>query len=151
MEDTVEDDRLDDSDSEVRLASGIMSECAMVYLTVTISSSSGIRNETRFVAGNSGRLEDAILRVRTSAMGLLDSMDGRLCASLYGIRMVTDSVDDADEADVADAVDAELGVLASSCIGVGGVDRGRVSRELMSESRGLEGAVVDAGSDRGAW
>lgn len=149
MEDTVEEERLDDSDSDVRLASGVISECAMVYLTVTISSSSGVRNDTRFVAGKSG-LADAILRVRTSAMGLFDSIEGRLCASLYGIRMVADSVDDADEADVADAVDAELGVLASSCIGVEGADRGRTSRELMRDRRGLEGAVVDAGSDRGA-
>jgi len=66
------------------------SECAMVYFTVVISSSSGIRNETRFSAGNMG-LEEAILRGIIDLAGLLASIEARLCGCLYGIDMVADS------------------------------------------------------------
>jgi hypothetical protein len=68
MEDSVE---LDDS----------RSECAKVYLTFLISSSSGVRKETRFSAGNMGRLE-AILRGIIDLAGLLDSIEVRLWGCL---------------------------------------------------------------------
>jgi hypothetical protein len=58
-----------------------MSECASVYLTVVISSSSGVRKETRFSAGNMGR-EEAILRGINEREGPLASMERRLCGCL---------------------------------------------------------------------
>jgi hypothetical protein len=54
-----------------------ISECARVYLVVVISSSSGVRNATRFSAGNIGR--DAILR---GLIWLVASMDTTLCGCL---------------------------------------------------------------------
>lgn len=54
-----------------------MSECASVYLTVLISSSRGVRKDTRFSAGNSGRAE-AILR----GVGPLERMERTLCGCL---------------------------------------------------------------------
>jgi hypothetical protein len=54
------------------------SECASVYLVVLISSSSGVRKDTRFSAGNMGRLE-AILR---GIIELLESIDARLWGCL---------------------------------------------------------------------
>jgi hypothetical protein len=83
------------------------SECASVYLVVVMSSSSGVRKDTRFSAGNMGRLE-AILRGNIERAGLFESMEARLWGCLYGIEMVADSA----EADVSvdESVDAELGV-----------------------------------------
>lgn len=49
------------------------SECASVYLTVVMCSSSGVRKETRFSAGNLGRA-GTILRGTT---GLLARMETR--------------------------------------------------------------------------
>lgn len=57
-----------------------MSECASVYLTVLISSSKGVRNETRFSAGNSG-LAEPILR-EVNGVGPFDSIDRRLWGCL---------------------------------------------------------------------
>jgi hypothetical protein len=80
----------------------------MVYFTVVISSSSGVRKETRFSAGNMG-LEEVILRGIIDLAGLLANIETRLCGCLYGIDMVADSC----EADVSadERVDAELGVV----------------------------------------
>lgn len=50
------------------------SECARVYLTVLISSSSGVRKDTRFSAGNRGRV-GAILRGIIDLDGLLARME----------------------------------------------------------------------------
>lgn len=50
------------------------SECASVYLTVLISSSSGVRKDTRFSAGNMGR-PDAILRGMMDFAGLFARME----------------------------------------------------------------------------
>lgn len=58
-----------------------MSECAKVYLTVLISSSKGVRKETRFSAGKRGR-EGAILRGSSDLAGLLERMEVRLCGCL---------------------------------------------------------------------
>ena len=57
------------------------SECARVYLTVLISSSSGVRNDTLFSVGKNGR-EDAILRGAIMGAWLLRRMDVRLCGCL---------------------------------------------------------------------
>jgi hypothetical protein len=57
------------------------SEWARVYLTVVISSSSGVRKDTRFSAGNMGR-EAAILRGIIDRAGLFASIDVRLCGCL---------------------------------------------------------------------
>ena len=102
------------------------SECASVYLTVLISSSSGVRNETRFSAGNMGRA-GAILRGIIDLAGLLARIEARLCGCLYGIEMVADSL----EADVRveESVDAELGVEALFAF----------EKLLSIESRGFEG------------
>jgi hypothetical protein len=78
-----------------------------VYLVVVISSSSGVRKDTRFSAGNMGRLE-AILRGNIARAGLFESMDARLWGCLYGMEMVADSVDA--DVSVDASVDAELGV-----------------------------------------
>lgn len=80
------------------------SELAQVYLTVLISSSNGVRNDTRFSAGNIGL--EVILR---GTMRLLTRMELRLCGCLYGIVLLADSL----EADVSvdeDRVEAESGV-----------------------------------------
>jgi hypothetical protein len=55
------------------------SECARVYRTVVISSSRGVRKDTRFSAGNMGR---AAAILRGAAAGLLVSMEARLCGCL---------------------------------------------------------------------
>lgn len=52
------------------------SEWATVYVTVVISSSSGVRKDTRFSAGNRGR--DAILRGARDRAGLLERIEVRL-------------------------------------------------------------------------
>jgi hypothetical protein len=57
------------------------SEWAKVYLTFLISSSSGVRKDTRFSAGNMGRLE-AILRGINDLAGLLESIEVRLWGCL---------------------------------------------------------------------
>jgi hypothetical protein len=57
------------------------SECARVYLTVVMSSSSGVRKDTRFSAGNMGR-EVAILRGCIERNGLLARTEARLCGCL---------------------------------------------------------------------
>jgi hypothetical protein len=57
------------------------SECARVYLTVVISSSNGVRKDTRFSAGNMGR-DAAILRGITEFDVLLVSIETRLCGCL---------------------------------------------------------------------
>lgn len=58
-----------------------MSECAMVYLTVLISSSSGVRKETLFSEGKNGRAE-AILRVAIMGARLFRRMEVTLCGCL---------------------------------------------------------------------
>ena len=57
-----------------------MSECASVYFTVLISSSNGVRKDTRFSAGNSG-LAEPILR-EVNGVGPLERMERRLCGCL---------------------------------------------------------------------
>jgi hypothetical protein len=57
------------------------SEWARVYLVVVISSSSGVRKETRFSAGNMGRFE-AILRGIIERAGLLERIEARLWGCL---------------------------------------------------------------------
>lgn len=77
-------DDSDDSDDPTEATEDIeasISECAKVYLTVLISSSRGVRNDTFFVAGNIGR-EAVILRGCSDCAGLLVSIEGRLCESL---------------------------------------------------------------------
>lgn len=79
------------------------SELAQVYLTVLISSSSGVRKDTRFSAGNMGR--EVILR---GTIRLLARMELRLWGCLYGIMQLADSL----EADVSveeERVEAESG------------------------------------------
>lgn len=56
------------------------SECATVYFTVVISSSSGVRKDTRFSAGNRGR--EAILRGASDRAGLLERIEVRLWGCL---------------------------------------------------------------------
>ena len=79
------------------------SEFAQVYLTVLISSSSGVRKDTRFSAGNIGL--EAILR---GTIRLLTRIELRLWGCLYGIVLLADSL----EADVSvdERVEAESGV-----------------------------------------
>jgi len=98
-EDEVASDEMDDTDDS-------RSECAMVYLTVLISSSNGVRKDTLFSAGNMGRT-GAILR-EVNGTGLLARIDLRLWGCLYGMVMVAESL----EADVSvdERVEAELGV-----------------------------------------
>ena len=57
------------------------SEWASVYLTVVMSSSSGVRKDTRFSAGNMGR-EAAILRSIIDRAGLFASIEARLWGCL---------------------------------------------------------------------
>ncbi len=102
------------------------SEWARVYLTVVISSSSGVRKDTRFVAGNMGR-EGAILRGESNLAGLLVRMDVKWWGCLYGMEMVADSLDA--EVSVEDRVDAESGVLAQFAL----------EKLLSMESCGLAG------------
>lgn len=71
----------DDSTEETDGVEASISECAKVYLTVLISSSRGVRNDTFLVAGNIGR-EAVILRGCSDCAGLLVSIEGRLCTSL---------------------------------------------------------------------
>lgn len=58
-----------------------ISECARVNLTVLISSSSGVRNDTLFSAGKRGRAE-FIFRGMICLMGPFDNMEARLCGCL---------------------------------------------------------------------
>lgn len=74
------DDVLEPSEESVDTEAS-RSECASVYLTVVISSSSGVRKETRFAAGNMGR-ELAILRGIIERAGLLASTETRLWGCL---------------------------------------------------------------------
>jgi hypothetical protein len=74
------DDALEPSEDKVETEASI-SECARVYLTVVISSSRGVRKDTRFSAGNIGR-EEAILRGITAVEALLVSIETRLCGCL---------------------------------------------------------------------
>lgn len=53
------------------------SEWAIVYLVVVISSSSGVRKQTCFSAGNMGRLEDMLRGIMERA-GLFVRMEVRL-------------------------------------------------------------------------
>jgi hypothetical protein len=75
-----EEDVLEASEERVETEES-RSECASVYLTVVISSSSGVRKDTRFSAGNMGR-EVAILRGIIDRAGLLARMETRLCGCL---------------------------------------------------------------------
>lgn len=53
------------------------SECATVYFTFVISSSSGVRNDTRFSAGKNG-LDEAIFRGARDRTRLLERIEVRL-------------------------------------------------------------------------
>lgn len=74
------DDALEVSEARVETEDS-RSEWAKVYLTVVISSSSGVRKDTRFSAGNMGR-EVAILRGIIDLDGLLASIETRLWGCL---------------------------------------------------------------------
>lgn len=127
MDERVEVDETDDS----------RSECASVYRTVLISSSKGVRNDTFFSAGNSGRA-GAILRGIKSRAGLFVRMETRLWGCLYGMRMVADSFDEADvRAD--ESVEAELGVEQ-----LGGFELKDLQKELSIERprRGFCGRLL---------
>lgn len=94
---------VDSKDVKVELEDS-RSELAQVYLTVVISSSNGVRKDTRFSAGNMGL--EAILR---GTIRLLTRIELRLWGCLYGIVLLADSL----EADVRvdeDRVEAESGV-----------------------------------------
>lgn len=98
----------DDNDIEEPVSDAseaLMSECARVYLVLTISSTSGVRNETFFSAGKRGRID--ILRMfARGCKGLLASTELRTCDIEYG--MVAEfSVE-------AELTDDELGVLEST-------------------------------------
>lgn len=80
-DDSDDSDNSDDSTEATEDVEASISECAKVYLTVLISSSRGLRNDTFFVAGNIGR-EAVILRGCSDCAGLLVSIEGRLCESL---------------------------------------------------------------------
>lgn len=66
---------------ELELTEDSKSECAMVYLTVLISSSRGMRKETRFSAGKSGR-DGAIFRGISCRAGLFVRIEVRLWGCL---------------------------------------------------------------------
>jgi hypothetical protein len=53
----------------------------MVYFTVVISSSSGVRKDTFFSAGNSG-LDRAIFRGASERVRLLERIEVKLCGCL---------------------------------------------------------------------
>lgn len=72
-------DEMDDVDSS-RSACALACRAERVYFTVLISSSSGVRNETLFSAGNKG-LADAILREVRGAEPFV-RMERRLCGCL---------------------------------------------------------------------
>lgn len=96
---------VDSSDVKVELDDS-RSELAQVYLTVLISSSNGVRKETRFSAGNMGL--EVILR---GTIRLLERIELRLWGCLYGIVLMLP--EDSLEADVRveeDRVEAESGV-----------------------------------------
>lgn len=83
-----------------------------MYLTVLISSSNGVRKDTRFSAGNMGL--EVILR---GTIRLLESIELRLWGCLYGIVLLDDSL----EADVRvdeERVEAESGVHMLAGFGV---------------------------------
>lgn len=103
---------VDSSDVTVELDDS-RSELAQVYLTVLISSSKGVRKDTRFSAGNMGR--EAILR---GTMRLLARMELRLWGCLYGIVQLAESLD-ADVSVDEDRVEAESGVQMLMLAGVG--------------------------------
>lgn len=66
---------------EPELTDDSRSECAMVYFTVLISSSNGVRKDTFFSAGKSGRT-GAIFRGMSCRAGLLERMEFRLWGCL---------------------------------------------------------------------
>jgi len=118
----------------------------MIYLTVLISSSSGDRKDTRFTAGNIGRPRD-FLGESVDCTGLFVRIDDNVRESLYGIRVVAESVDEAEKADPVDGVDSVSGVLALSCLtGVAGADQDTgAGTALFMDNRGLDGFDVDVG------
>jgi len=73
IDDKVEEEDDDDDSS--------MSEWASVYFVVVISSSSGVRKDTRFSAGNMGRVE-FILRGIIERAGLFERIEARLWGCL---------------------------------------------------------------------
>jgi hypothetical protein len=75
-----DEDAVDVSEDRVELLDS-RSEWARVYLVVVISSSRGVRKETRFSAGNMGRFE-AILRGIMERAGLLERIEARLWGCL---------------------------------------------------------------------
>lgn len=107
VSDWVELESVDVDSSDVRVElDDSRSELAQVYLTVLISSSNGVRKETRFSAGNMGL--EVILR---GTIRLLERIELRLWGCLYGIVLMLP--EDSLEADVRveeDRVEAESGV-----------------------------------------
>ena len=76
IDDKVEEEEEEDDDDD-----SSMSEWASVYFVVVISSSSGVRKDTRFSAGNMGRVE-FILRGIIERAGLFERIEARLWGCL---------------------------------------------------------------------
>lgn len=145
VEDESEEESDDEEASEEREpVEDSMSECASVYFTVLISSSNGVRNETRFETENNG-LAGAIFRGNKCLAGLFARTDFRLCGCLYGIEMVTESVEVA-EVRVEEGVEAEFGVEVLEW-SPGALGCGRLAE---MESFGLDGWPKAGAAEAGA-
>lgn len=109
-----------------------MSEFAYVYFDVVISSTSGVRKDTFFWAGNLGLAD--ILRGVARGNGPLDSIEFSAWDIEYGI--VAEWTVEADD------IDEELGVLDSWNSGVSGESSDSDCTELSIESFGLAGLAA---------
>jgi hypothetical protein len=110
-----------------------MSECAMVNLVFTISSSKGVRKDTFFSAGNRGRI-DILRMLALGWRGLFASTECRTWEIEYGI-VAEFKVE-------AELTDDELGVLESS---TSTSSESEVDcTELSMHSRGLVGRPAGA-------
>ena len=77
----------EDSDNEEpvsEISDALMSDCAIVYFSFTISSTRGVRNDTFFSAGKRGRI-DILRRFARGWIGLLARTEFRTCDIEYGI------------------------------------------------------------------
>ena len=115
-----------------------ISEWARVNIDVLMSSSRGVRKETRFGAVKIG-LEMDILRKRADGRGLFDRMDRRLCVTVYGRSAGSEKVEAEDTEDV-------LGVL-ELCCSVGVFSPSGLSAWVLSDSGGLD--RFDLGAEDG--
>lgn len=127
-----EDSEIDEPVSEK--SDWLMSECATVYLTLTISSTRGVRKDTLFSAGNRGRID--ILRMFARGSGLFARTELSTCDIEYGI-VAELHVD----AELAELTEDELGVLASVA-SASSVSSEIDCAELSMHNRGLTGRPV---------